>query len=192
MKTSRLVRAATAVLVNNNPATLKELREALAAVAPEGYIERREQEALAEKRKRRDEPVWVGDPPLFVKNLVRKYAKGRIGEFTYRRSATKWSASGHAYTGGWSRGRIVVTAPVGEDRAETSIVVLHEIAHILTPAFTKHGPGFYDALYPLVVQEGLYRAAVARSHRPLRAAASRARAKTTTTAKAAMTNRSSQ
>jgi predicted metal-dependent hydrolase len=131
------------------------------------------------RMKELDEKRFEGRVPEWAKRLVRKYEdRARAVTLVIRHSRTKPYTSGHcAY---WSD-RIVVTFG-GTDEIEHKFVILHELAHHRAGAYEQHGDGFYDELYELTRNEGVYRTCVSKgrahwSSKGLKAAGRRARAK---------------
>ena len=150
--------------------TKKALFEALEAKSP-GAVER----AHARYEKDKEEARFTGNVPDWAKRLVRKYGSPSV-KLRIRRSRTKSWSSGHCSY--WDRNLVVTLG--GSDEDEHRYTVLHEIAH--TKADAGHGDDFYDALYPMVRAEGLYRRVIApnRAHwgsKGIKAAARRARQK---------------
>ena len=173
-------REAITYLAVSRGSDARALREAIEAKFP-GAITR----AVTTRRKVRFEAKFTGNPPAWAKRLVAKHAPD-IARLNWRRSRTKWNTSGHCSLWG---GEMTITVGRGNghsedggktvvwthDEDEDRYVLLHEIAHHKTHEL--HTDKFWDCLYGLVVEEGLYRKTMATEHRvgSLKVAASRAR-----------------
>lgn len=144
----RLLRAAVTVLSTPGWGTwerkLKPLADVVEEVAP-GRVERARTTVKNKARASREAARWEGDPPLWAKNLMTKYAS--TFKLQWRRSQINGHSTGRTF--GWSS-RIVVTA--GADVGYQKATLLHEIAHARTPG-VRHGDAFWDELYRLARAE---------------------------------------
>jgi hypothetical protein len=177
---TKIEKAAIALVVRDGIAQRALLRDAIEEKYP-GAIDR----ARGRRAKERFAAKFVGNPPEWAKRMVAKHAPD-ITLLNWRRSRVKWGTSGHCSLWGGSMAITVgrgaghsedggKTVVYTHDEDEDRYVLLHEIAHHKTHEL--HTDGFWDFLYGLLVEEGLYRKTLTMQHRTgsLKVAASRAR-----------------
>lgn len=150
----RLLRAAVDLLSRSNTVSpgATQLFDIVEELAP-GRVGRARRRRLNARLARVEAARWVGPVPAWAKRMMERH----VCDATMRWSpVVRDSTSGRYMTG---LHQIVINA--GTDEVDQRRVVLHEIAHALTPRH-GHDATFWDEAYRLAVHEGMVESMKAR------------------------------